>query len=185
MDKGGGFYFYSGRDGITTDGTYLYVANSGNSRIDKITLAGAYVGSTSTRADANYSVSWTNNATTLATFYSWVSNAPMGIWNDGTYIYGASYNPSGSGSNCIVFKLNKSTGNMIGWQGNVGTQPTGGDTGCSSTAAGTTTPGWCQGGNGATGYTLGKFSNATSVSGDANFIYVNDEGNHRVTRIPK
>ncbi|MBS1963527.1 MAG: hypothetical protein JST04_15030 [Bdellovibrionales bacterium] len=186
MDKGGGFYFYDGRDGITTDGTYLYVANSGNSRIDKISLAGAYIGSTSTRPDANYSVSWTNNATTLATFYSWVSNAPMGIWTGGTYIYGAAYNPSGTGgAGYIVFKLDKTSGNMIGWQGNVGTQPTGGDTGCSSTAPSTATPGWCQGGAGAAGYTLGKFSNATSVSGDANFIYVNDEGNHRVTRLPK
>jgi hypothetical protein len=187
VDKGGGFLFNSGRDGITSDGTYLYIANSYNVRIDKFSLAGAYLGSTSARNDTNYAVTWTNTAVGLQNILSasWYCSGPMGIWTDGTYIYGASHSACNSGANTAIWKLKISTGNMIGWQGNIGSQPTGGDPGCSSSAATTATPGWCQGGYSAVGYTMGKFNSATMVSGDANFIYVTDEGNHRITRLPK
>jgi hypothetical protein len=202
-DKGGGFYFSNNgngnalRNGITTDNTYLYIANSYNSRIDKWSLAGVYQGSTSARPDAYYASTWTTNTTSLAAFYSNSQNCsyPQALWTDGTYLYGTESNQCGMGGNLAVWKMNLMANNpaypsvpaggMVGWQGAVQNTPTGGATGCTSAAYGTATPGWCQGGLPNFGLQLGMFWSNSGVSGDANFIYVSDETTERVVRIPK
>ena len=48
------------------------------------------------------------------------------------------------------------------------------------------TPGWCTGGRVAVGVKKGQFSgNNASISGDAEFIYITDNDNNRIHRVPK
>ncbi len=194
-DKGGGFYFYdlpstrtTRGGGITTDGTYLYITNQYNIRIDKYTLAGVYQGSVNSRFDGGlsaYTQTWTTNTTTLA---SWVASGcsyPMSLWTDGSNIYGGGRYSCSSGNGPAVWKMNLSTGTMIGWQGAIysSAAPTAGDAGCPG--ATNTTPGWCQNGGTTSGYRMGQYSGILGVTGDSHFIYVSDDNSHRVTRIPK
>ncbi len=174
-DRGGGFYFWAGgRGGIYSDGSFLYVSNYYNGRIDKYSFAGVWLGAA--RGSWNsYVHTWTTDGPTLS---GWSGYANTGIWGDGTYLYGNS-------NSTVVWKMNLATGTIVGWRGaiNPGSSPTGGDPGCPGATI--VTPGWCQGGSYTNGYRMGQFSANYAVSGDANFIYVSDEGNHRLNRIPK
>lgn len=112
----------------------------------------------------------------------------MGLWTDGTNLYGTGYSMCSYGqSGVAVWKMNLSSGNMIGWQGGVlpGVSIVGGETGC--IGASTKTPGWCQGGAAMQGFKLGQFSNAYYVTGETSgsYIYVIDANTNRVTRILK
>jgi hypothetical protein len=183
IDQGGGFSWennYSNQSGLTTDGNYLIIANTSNFRIDRYTLAGVHSGSTSSNP-FSYTQTWTTTPATIAAFAQQLR--PSQIWTDGTHLFGTT-DSYALGWN-VIWKMNLSTGRILGWRGTIGSQPTGGDTGCDSTAVSNATPGWCQGGTGDAGYTLGKFVTPTGISGDANYIYVSDEGTHRLVRIPK
>jgi hypothetical protein len=183
-DKGGGFYFWPGNttmNGITTDGTNLYVANFYNYRIDKISLNGVWLGAAYTRWDL-YTVPWETNTTTVSSWGTGTGNAnfyPTGLWTDGTNIYG------NVNTGQVVWKMSMATGKMLGWQGGIlpGGYPSAGDAGCAG--ATTNTPGWCQGGTTNPGYKMGQFSTSHHMSGDSNFIYVTDRDTNRVTRLPK
>jgi sugar lactone lactonase YvrE len=70
---------FSSPNGITTDGTNLYVADTGNNKIRKIVIASGAVTTFAGSGTAGFS----NNTTgTLALF-----NNPMGITTDGTSLY--------------------------------------------------------------------------------------------------
>lgn len=184
-DRGGGFYMWgTDRNGLTTDGTNLYVANFYNTRIDKISLGGVFLGAVRARQDI-YTDAWSTNPATIA---SWAVGCsyPMRIWMNGTHIYGVNYAPcSNNQANTSVYKLDLATGNMVGWQGAIypGGSPTSGDANCAGATL--TTPGWCRGGTPTSGFYLGQSAYAHSITGDANFIYFTDEGGNRVTRLPK
>ncbi len=200
-ERGGGFYFMNGwlgyyndqstyanagaNNGITSDGTNIYVSNFYNYRIDKYNLAGVWLGAARARFDLLTQV-WSTNPVTVSAWNEGCSY-PRGIWTDGTYLYGTSYNPCGSGvaGSPAVFKMNLSTGSMVGWQGAIlpGNSPTAGDTGCAG--ATTATPGWCTGGVALSNYKMGQFSEARYITGDSFYIYVTDVNTQRVTRIPK
>lgn len=187
-DRGGGFYFWGGtRGGLTTDGTHLYVGNFYNIRIDKITLAGAWVGSYSTRQDI-YTRNFSSDPTTVASWGGSGCSYPTGVHvgTDG-YIYGTNYNScNGNGTAGSIWKINATTGLMYGWKGGImaGNSPSGGETGCSGATI--STPAWCQGGRAQTGYKLGQYSsNVYSISGDDHFLYISDQDNNRLIRIPK
>lgn len=187
-DRGGGFYFWGGkRGGLTTDGTHLYIGNFYNIRIDKITLAGVWTGAYSTRQDI-YVREFSNDPATVASWGGSGCSYPTGVHvgTDG-YIYGVNYNScNGNGTAGSAWKINATTGLMYGWKGGImaGNSPSGGETGC--TGATNTTPAWCQGGRAQTGYKLGQFSsNAYQISGDEHFIYISDQDNNRLIRIPK
>lgn len=85
----------------------------------------------------------------------------------------------------MQFKLNVTTGSMIGWQGAIysGASPSAGDAGCPGATL--VTPGWCQWGGTTFGYKMGQFAGSLRISGDSSFIYVSDENSNRLTRIPK
>lgn len=87
----------------------------------------------------------------------------------------------------LVMKMDFSTGTTIGWQGAIRsdmTLPTGGDPGCAGATL--ATPGWCQGGGGTIGYRMGQFSSVELlVGGDNHYVYISDNGSHRITRLPK
>lgn len=185
-DRGGGFYFWDGNYGsITTEGANLYITNNFNGRIDKFSFAGAFLEATRTREDV-YTNSWQSDPDVVQGLGTWCSYAHS-IWTDGTHLYGTSAQPcSRDGDSMAVFKMNLSTGQVVGWKGAVSFTfpPTGGEAGC--VGAVNSTPGWCQGGRVSLGMKLGQFTSIRgALTGDNNFIYVSDESGNRVTRLPK
>jgi hypothetical protein len=187
-DRGGGFNFWNNqRGGISNDGTYLYIANFYNIRIDKYSLAGVWQGAVSTRQDI-YTRTFSNDPVTVAAWGGVGCSYPVGVYVGTNYMYGVNYNAcNGTGTAGVVWKLALATGTMYGWQGAItaGQSPTGGESGCSG-ATNSTPSKWCQGGQPTSGYRLGQFSsNLYSISGDSNFLYLGDENTSRVTRLPK
>ena len=211
IDPGGGFHFdvsYGNINGITGDGTYLYIANFWEQRIDRFNIStGNYVNSVNAEyGAAGYTDHWTTAWAPTGTFPTITPAAPTSpswgwsswsysataMYTDGTSIYVI---PSAvNGSNPIIVKRDvrltgTTNGSVLGWEGatadsNVTANvPTGGAPGCTTPA--NVTAGWCVGGVGATGYTLGQFNNPQFIAGDANFIYITDSFNNRVTRIPR
>lgn len=184
-DRGGGFYFWS-RSGLTTDGTYLYIANFYNGRIDKYNFNGQYQGSARTRQDI-YTDNWSNVPTVVNTYGSASCSRPNSLWTDGTNIYSVIYSPcSRANDTFAVVKTGLSSGQTIGWQAGIDPNylPNDGDPGCPG--ATDSTPGWCRGGRVSYGLTLGSFSGMEGdVSGDANYVYISDEVGNRVSRFPK
>jgi hypothetical protein len=191
-DRGGGYQFWSPgsssvTSGITTDGTYLYVSNMRNFRIDRVCISscpssavsGAWVGAASVNP-LRYVGVWTDVPADLIDGTKFAGYYVLGIWSDANYIYGVQ---GAWGSN--IFKMSKATGQMIGWQGAItpGNSPAGGDPGCAGATS--ITPGWCQGGGWIQGYKMGMLSAASDVTGDSNYIYATDINTHRVTRFPK
>ncbi|MBN8540504.1 MAG: fibronectin type III domain-containing protein [Deltaproteobacteria bacterium] len=187
-DRGGGFAFWSdGRGGLTSDGTFLYISNFRNIRVDKYSLAGVWQGAFSTRQDI-YTRSFSSDPDTVAAWGNTGCSWPIGVvvGSDG-FFYGMNYNSCNANGNAsLLWKVTGATGIMYGWKGAIqsGNSPSGGEAGCSGST--NVTPAWCQGGRGEAGYRLGQFSqNAYHLSQDANFLYVSDENSHRLTRIPK
>jgi hypothetical protein len=78
LDGPGTTALFSLPEGITTDGTYLYVTDPGNHAIRKIVIA---TGEVSTFAGGN-GYGYTDDIGTAAKF-----NGPEGITTDGTYLY--------------------------------------------------------------------------------------------------
>jgi hypothetical protein len=165
-----------GNYGLAVDSSYIYVSNSYFSRIDRFNFQGVYVDSVKTRWD-QFGNGWTN-LTGSGSPFGW-----DGYWfnhievSDG-YLYGSHSN--------VAVKYEISTGNVVGWQGAI-------NSGVNLTApaacvgASGTTPTWCRSpANGWTpGFTPGGFSSAQGIAADDYFIYVSDQGNNRVTRLPK
>ena len=182
-NPGGGFYpwgYQRTSNGLATDGTYLYVANGAESRVDKFSAAGVYQ-SSFPAAWNSYTGAWTSNPTT----WTWNNYSLDHIWVDatGTYLYGVG-SANFTGGNVVV-KYNLATGAAVGWKGGIaaGGSPT---NPASCVGATGVTPDWCQFGTSAWGYTMGKFSSyANGITGDANFVYITDFNTNRITRLPK
>lgn len=188
QDQGGSFVFYgkgvidATRAGITTDNTNLYIANPVYSRIDKINPDGSFI--SSVRAAIEVDSGWKVTGTINFSFYNtdnYNARVPRAIWTDGTNLYGT-YN---WGGNQIVFKRDLATGNFVGWRGAIanGGSPTAGV--CAG--ATDTTPDWCKTGVAvnASVYNPDGFNNPYGITGDTKFIYVMDEAQSRVHRLPK
>jgi len=189
FDQGGGFFF-TNRNNITSDGTYLYITDWTNSRISRFLIATPtpntvpnFQGGASTRGD-QYTNTWTTTATTLS---GWRNNGyrPRGVWTDGSNLYVVTRVDNYTNATNVE-KINLSTGNVVGWKGLVLT-----GTGSPSPLTCTTDPDngttstWCTGGVANYGLTLGGFYEANYVTGDDHYIYVSDENTHRLTRVTK
>lgn len=188
-DRGGGFRFWhEWRGGISTDGTHLYVSNFHNVRIDKFTLAGAFVSSTRAREDM-YTNNWSTDPAVISAMGANQCSYPLSTWSDANFMYGVSADPcSRVGDSFNVWKMNLSTGQMVGWQGGIDPSnlPNDGEVGSNCAGATTATPGWCRGGRTMLGLRMGQFSGRRgSITGDSHFIYVTDQTGNRITRIPK
>lgn len=186
VDRGGGFYFWANyTGGLTTDGTHLYIANFYNTRIDKYDFDGLFLGSVRTREDI-FTNSWSTNPVTISAMAAGCSY-PMSIWTDGTYMYGTNHQPcTRSGDTFSAWKMDLSTGQMLGWQGGIfaSNLPHDGDPGCPGATE--RTPGWCKGGATTMGLRLGQFSGTVGhITGDSHFVYVTDITGNRITRLPK
>jgi DNA-binding beta-propeller fold protein YncE len=167
----------------------LLVADTSNNRINRYNSSGQYLGflgrTGATQGGCVGANVFTNGFCTATNSSSssgtgdGMLNAPRGVTFDttGAYLYVADYN------NHRIAKYNYTAGTFVGWQGNVGTSPTGGDVGCSGTVAGTATPGWCTGGTGALGNGNGMFNLPQGLSSDSSSIYIGDSTNHRIIRM--
>ncbi len=136
---GSGSGMFNGPRGLALDSSgYLYVADSGDNRLNIYDSAGAY--SSTVSYTPAYS-SWHRTTTTpVSGVQDGMLNLPMGVAKDSSgniYVVDKSSN-----------RINKynSSGVSQGWIGEIDTSPTGGAAGCSGAASGTFTPGWCTGG---------------------------------------
>lgn len=184
--------------GITTDGTYLYVGDTGNRRILRINLStGAYsgwigrlyqgTGSTGIypnslgidSANANiYPSAWIEGGATYESTSSTGFGMIYSLWYDSGVLYVAdnSYNK--------IIKIDAADGQNYEWVGRINTSPSGGSTGCSATPSLSVTPGWCRGGSGnMRGNGNLSFNGLYGVAGNANSLFVVDRGNYRIQRI--
>jgi sugar lactone lactonase YvrE len=113
----------------------------------------------------------------------------IGLYNNYAFTVanGYAYVPQGSGSNTVQ-KVNLTavaagqvSGQIVGWIGRINSTPTSGVSGCAGASSGTNTPGWCFGGNGAAGPTLGAFVTPYEVASVGNYLFVSDKDNFRIT----
>jgi sugar lactone lactonase YvrE len=132
--------------GITTDGTNLYVADSGNHTIRKVVIA---TGVVTTLAGTAGSSGSTDNTGTSARFFD-----PFGITTDGTNLYVA------DSGNHTIRKV------VIG-------------TGVVTTLAGTAGSSGSTDGAG----TSARFFNPHGITTDGTNLYVADSGNHTIRRV--
>ncbi len=191
-DNGGGFFFENSNEtsSIHTDGVFLFVTNTRNNRVDRFNINnGTFHSAARTREDTGqYSNTWETGRTNVNNVgNSSDCSRPISIWVDTNFIYGLNSYPCQRESDGMsLWKMDKATGNMVGWKGGISSSvpPTGGDPGCVGATA--STPGWCQGGRIASGVLLGQWSGIRGmISGDANYLYVTDGDANRVVRVPK
>ena len=96
-------------------------------------------------------------------------NTPMSVARLGSYLYVLDQ------GNQRIVRYQADTGDFGGWIGRVATAPSGGATGCTSTAIDAATPGWCTGGTSKSGTGDGMFSSLMDVAlGPDNLLYVLD-----------
>ncbi|MDD5762115.1 MAG: hypothetical protein PHP88_06335, partial [bacterium] len=137
---------FSSPYGITTDGTYLYVADSGNNTIRKIVISSGAV--TTLAGTAGYS-GYADGTGAAARFY-----IPYGITMDGNYLYVAD-----SGNNTIR-KIVISSGAVTTLAGTAGSS---GSTDGTGTAA--------------------RFYDPYGITTDGTYLYVVDSGNNTIRKI--
>jgi hypothetical protein len=183
-------------NGIYVDGssTTLYVADSGNHRINRYSIStGAFtgwIGRVSTMPSGGTTgcgstppgqatPGWCTGGTSQSGTGNGMFNTPTGITGDGTYLYIVDQ------GNDRLMKFVASTGVFVGWAGKVGTVPTGGAAGCTSVSAGSYTNLWCTGGLAAQGLATidGSLNLPEKITIDSSFnLYVTDKGLHTVNR---
>lgn len=135
-------------NGLTTDGTNLYVADSGNNKIRKIVIA---TGEVTTIAGSGVSGWGDAGVGTNALFFG-----PWGITTDGSYLYVSDY------GNNMVRRIYIGTGSAYTVQ----------------TIAGTVSPGSADG----TG-TLAAFDHPVGITTDGTNLYVADSWGNKIRKI--
>ncbi|MCB0415294.1 MAG: Ig-like domain-containing protein [Bdellovibrionales bacterium] len=187
--KGGDFNFNDEWTAtIATDGTYLYLGNGQNRRIEKYNTNGEWLSAVKAEGDF-YTGTWSSDRNEVNTWGAWCSR-PMGVWIDGSTMYilnRISCAQANSNNPMQILKMDMTSGNVIGWKGGIDPDftPTGGEAGCIGATG--TTPKWCQGGRAGVGSKLGAFMVDTvgSITGDSEYLYVTDFYANRVYRVPK
>ncbi len=188
MATGTGVHGYSTPSGIASDGTNIYIANSGNNRIDKVSISdGGYTGwigkisgqpndglNGCASATSGYTPDWcVGGSATTGTNYGALDNVRAVFYDRLTSLLFAADNRG------RLYKIAPSNGAILGMVGSVAT-----GVGCSLTS--TTAQGWCTegsvGSTNSTGY--GRLNGSYAVTADANYVYVADTSN-RVTRFNK
>jgi sugar lactone lactonase YvrE len=181
--------------GLHVDSTgILFIADSGNNRVQKVTvstgIAGGWFGRiltspTGGQAGCNgagvgtFTPGWCTGGTAQSGTGDGMLNAPSGVVVDPSraYVYVTDK------TNARIMKYAYTTPTFVGWRGNTATATTGGDPGCNTNPVGYFTPGWCTGGTGATGLGNGMMNTPIGVSADSSRIYIGDSGNNRVIRM--
>jgi sugar lactone lactonase YvrE len=133
--------------GITTDGTNLYVADTANNTIRKVSIATGAV--TTLAGDAASPAGSADGTGAAATF-----SGPAGITTDGTFVYVA------DSGNHVIRRIVISTGVVTTFAGTAGSQGSAGGTGVAA-----------------------SFDNPTGITTDGRSLYVSSSGDHTVRRI--
>gem|GEM_PF-1777376 len=188
-NSGAGIQAYSNPTSVAADSTYLYVANTGNARVDRVRISDSqYMGwigdvnVTPTDGDPSCLTTGTNTATPTWCIGGTAKNGTLnGMF---TNLRGIFYDSSIAKLFVVddgrLMRVDPTTGNMEAAIGHV----TAG-TGC--TIYNSTVPdGWCTNATGSTGTNnYAGFNNPTAVAFDATYIYVTDTGNNRILRYNK
>ena len=177
---------------VYVSGNYAYVSDTANSRIVRIlTATGAasgWIGNVKTVGTGggcgtiNISTTgWCTGGTSQSSALTGSYNAPAGITGDGTNLYVV------DSGNSRIQKISMATGVSSGWIGKVLTVPTGGTAGCTSLLVAQIAKIWCTGGTATVSGTTaalmdGAFKTPRGISYDNGYLYVADQGNHRITR---
>jgi hypothetical protein len=186
--NGGGIQAYTNPLGITADSTYVYVANTGNHRIDRVRISdGLYMGwiglvattptdgeSTCTStAPASYTPGWCIGGSASNTTSHLSHNSVRAInYNSDGFIYALD-------SNFQIAKINSTTGAVVNVAGNA-------SAGVGCTISGNVANGWCTsstGPGGANGY--GGINSSNAIASNSTHIFVIDSGIHRINRYDK
>jgi sugar lactone lactonase YvrE len=189
--SGAGNNMFVNPQGVWSDGTYAYVADTGNHRIVRISLAtggfAGWIGRISTKPTGG--ASGCSTASLSATTPGWClgGTAKSGV-DDGQFntpygIVGGAGSLYVADTNNRITRIQAASGVMTGWVGRVLTVPTGGATGCASTAVGAATPGWCLGGTAQAGSSDGQFYGPRSLTLADGNLYVSDYSNNRIQRL--
>jgi hypothetical protein len=173
---------------ITNDGTYAYIANHSNFRVDKIRISdGRYYGwvgridASPTDGDAacigaasgTASQGWCIGGSAQAGNATGGFNAPRAVHISGTKLYI-------SDSRGRVQRYDTATGDYEAVIGHL-TAETG-----DCTLTGNTADSWCETGtSGGGNSTYGGLNVPTGITSDATYLYVLDQGTHRIHRITK
>lgn len=177
---------------IATDGTYLYTMDRDNFRVQIHNAStGLVVGGIGLRLNAQPQ-SWSTVPPALSgvmppvtTLNTWFPTRDNIIYNgdqlyiDGDYMYLSEV------SHQRIKRYRWTDGLFTGWVGLTSSvAPTGGDLDCIGSIVGGFTPGWCKGGSFTSSVSFG-FSSPRGMTSDGTFLYVVDQGNHRIVRIEK
>lgn len=187
--------------GITQDGTYIFVAESGSGRIKKILKSTGqttgWIGgmiTTPQGGDAacigatpnTFTPGWClktipvprspddlfNNL--IPQTVSGLMPRPSGLASDGTYLYVTDWDWH------RISKYKIADGSLVGWIGGISQTPASGCTGVAGQFSGT---GWCVGGlAAASGSDDGYMNNPGGIYYNAGYLYVADRQNHRISR---
>lgn len=186
--SGTGIHGYNAPYGLGTDGTYVYVANYSNERVDRIRISDAlYMGwigkinvvptdgdpACLTANTGDPAPGWCIGGTASAGNADGNFNAPRNIFFDSAlgklFVVG----------NGRVSRIDPSSG---AFEGAIGHLTAG--TGC--TIAGATASGWCTSVTGGTGTNnYGGMNNGTGIATNSTYIFISDIGNHRILRFVK
>ena len=176
---------------ITSDGTFLYVADRSNNRIVRYNMSsGAFsgwigrIGTSPTGGDAGcagaavgaFTPGWCTGGIAASGTANGNLSGPRGLIFDSGYLY------VGDTSNNRISRYSSSNGAFSGWIGRIGTSPTSGAVGCAGAVVGTFTPGWCLGGTASSGTGNGQLSAPVGVWTNGTSLYVADSTNSRVSR---
>ena len=198
--NGSGNGNFNGPTGITSDGTYFYVSDTGNNRVQKFAISdGGVVGwigraNGTSPTDGACNGTQANQATpgwclggnmTTSGVGDGSFNGPRGLWVNTTngYLYVADV------SNNRINRYVASTGAFAGWVGRMASAapnlPTNTAT-CLNPTVNSYTPGWCMTGTtqSCTLATCSGFNAPNAVTGDGSgSLFITDRANHRVVKI--
>jgi len=176
---------------ITSDGSYLFVADKSNNRVNRYNLlTGVFSGwigrisASPTGGDAGcagaasgtFTPGWCTGGTAAAGTANGNLSAPKGLLFSGSSLYVADT------TNNRISRYTAATGAFTGWMGRINTSPNGGDAGCSGAAANSFTPGWCIGGTAKSGTGDGHLYGPSGLWSNGTALYVADSTNNRIAR---
>ncbi len=176
--------------GIHTAGGFLYVADQSNNRISRYNaLTGSFQGwlgkvatvptggdpGCTTAAVNSFTPGWCLGGTAGSGTGDGMLTAPKSVIGIGGFLY-----VSDGNHRIVRYTL---AGAFGGWVGRVSTVPTGGASGCTSTAVGSAVPGWCFGGTARSGTGNGMFNAPRGLASDGTTLFIADTSNNRVSKI--
>ncbi|MCC7440703.1 MAG: Ig-like domain-containing protein [Bdellovibrionales bacterium] len=213
VDPAGGFlsngFAVGGMNGpkdVAVYPPFIYVADSGNHRINKYFTSGVFagwigrIGGTSPFVGVGHAgcsgagggaptPGWCAGGESQAGTGNGAFNDPVSVDVD---VAGSALFVADAGNHRVMrYEITHDTidpgladATFTGWSGRVLTSPTGGAAGCAGRAVGLSTPGWCLGGTSGLGSGDGMFSKPSDLKyTPGGYLIVAETDNHRLSRL--